>query len=312
MKDDMIRARKSQMKHYRIPLYVRTDEGKYVLYKPEGMLLEDMRVKTGKFPSALFFRTEDKLQGIKELQKAFNEKLRESIKSQDATKTKTILVDLVRETLTEPRAGSLDGLADTVDILANECSFFGARHMLGGIPRVSESLEVPVAAQPCPLRFGDMALTLAFSLHSQQSLESSKTMGLAALLHDVGKTQIDQGIIRANRKLTEEEFEEMKRHPTIGYKILKKCDFANQAILDGAREHHEKLDGSGYPRGISRVSVAGQIIGLVDCYEAITNDDRPYRNAMDPLEALKLVKREVEAGKFDRRLFERFARSLAK
>jgi len=305
MKDDMIRARKSQMKHYRIPLYVRTDEGKYVLYKPEGMLLEDMRVKTGKFPSALFFRTEDKLQGIKELQKAFNEKLRESIKSQDATKTKTILVDLVRETLTEPRAGSLDGLADTVDILANECAQEPA--VLRALANVYFK-DYTTAIHSVNV----MALTLAFSLHSQQSLESSKTMGLAALLHDVGKTQIDQGIIRANRKLTEEEFEEMKRHPTIGYKILKKCDFANQAILDGAREHHEKLDGSGYPRGISRVSVAGQIIGLVDCYEAITNDDRPYRNAMDPLEALKLVKREVEAGKFDRRLFERFARSLAK
>jgi len=305
MKDDMIRARKSQMKHYRIPLYVRTDEGKYVLYKPEGMLLEDMRVKTGKFPSALFFRTEDKLQGIKELQKAFNEKLRESIKSQDATKTKTILVDLVRETLTEPRSGSLDGLADTVDILANECAQEPA--VLRALANVYFK-DYTTAIHSVNV----MALTLAFSLHSQQSLESSKTMGLAALLHDVGKTQIDQGIIRANRKLTEEEFEEMKRHPTIGYKILKKCDFANQAILDGAREHHEKLDGSGYPRGISRVSVAGQIIGLVDCYEAITNDDRPYRNAMDPLEALKLVKREVEAGKFDRRLFERFARSLAK
>ena len=305
MKDDMIRARKSQMKHYRIPLYVRTDEGKYVLYKPEGMLLEDMRVKTGKFPSALFFRTEDKLQGIKELQKAFNEKLRESIKSQDATKTKTILVDLVRETLTEPRSGSLDGLADTVDILANECAQEPA--VLRALANVYFK-DYTTAIHSVNV----MALTLAFSLHSQQSLESSKTMGLAALLHDVGKTQIDQGIIRANRKLTEEEFEEMKRHPTIGYKILKKCDFANQAILDGAREHHEKLDGSGYPRGISRVSVAGQIIGLVDCYEAITNDDRPYRSAMDPLEALKLVKREVEAGKFDRRLFERFARSLAK
>ena len=305
MKDDMIRARKSQMKHYRIPLYVRTDEGKYVLYKPEGMLLEDMRVKTGKFPSALFFRTEDKLQGIKELQKAFNEKLRESIKSQDATKTKTILVDLVRETLTEPRSGSLDGLADTVDILANECAQEPA--VLRALANVYFK-DYTTAIHSVNV----MALTLAFSLHSQQSLESSKTMGLAALLHDVGKTQIDQGIIRANRKLTEEEFEEMKRHPTIGYKILKKCHFANQAILDGAREHHEKLDGSGYPRGISRVSVAGQIIGLVDCYEAITNDDRPYRSAMDPLEALKLVKREVEAGKFDRRLFERFARSLAK
>ncbi|HUT04067.1 MAG TPA: HD domain-containing phosphohydrolase [bacterium] len=301
----MILARKSQMKYYRIPLYVRTDKGEYVLYKPEGMLLADMRVDSGKFPSALFLREEDKLQGIRELQQAFNQELRQNIKSQDIAKTKTILVDLVRETLTEPRSGSLEGLVDTVDILTVECAQDPA--VLKTLANVYFK-DYTTAIHSVNV----MALTLAFSLYSQQSLESSKIMGLAALLHDVGKTGIDQKIIRANRRLTDEEFAEMKRHPTIGYKILKECDFANEAILDGAREHHEKLDGSGYPRGISRVSVAGQTIGLVDCYEAVTNDDRPYRSAMDPLEALKLVKREVEAGKFDSRLFERFAHSLAK
>ncbi len=305
MEDDMIRARKSQMRHYRIPLYIRTDEGKYVLYKPEGMLLEDMRVESGKFPSVLFLREEDKLQGIRELQKAYNQELRQNIKSRDITKTKSILIDLVRETLMEPRSGSLDGLVDTVDIVTVECAQEPA--VLKTLANVYFK-DYTTAIHSVNV----MALTLAFSLYSQQSLESSKTMGLAGLLHDVGKTEIDQKIVRANRKLTDEEFEEMKRHPMIGYKILKECDFANEAILDGAREHHEKLDGSGYPRGISRVSLSGQTIGLVDCYEAITNDDRPYRSAMDPLEALKLVKREVTAGKFDGRLFERFARSLVK
>ena len=81
-------------------------------------------------------------------------------------------------------------------------------------------------------------------------------------------------------------------------------------MAQGAREHHEKLDGSGYPKGLRKISFNGRLIGIVDCYEALTNEDRPYRRAMDPLETLNLLKRDVEAGKFDRGLFEKFCYSL--
>ncbi|MBN2207702.1 MAG: HD domain-containing protein, partial [Candidatus Coatesbacteria bacterium] len=155
-----------------------------------------------------------------------------------------------------------------------------------------------------------MALTLGFCLCNKHPLNDCKALGLAALLHDVGKTKIDQSIVRANRKLTDDEFAEIKKHPTMGYDILRECDFTQNVVFQGAHEHHEKLNGSGYPRGIRDVSAAGQIIGIVDSYEAITNDDRPYRSAMDPIKALALIKDEVEAGRIDRGLFERFARSL--
>jgi len=304
MDEEMIRARRVQMQHYRVALFVKAEGGEFVLYKPEGMLLQDMRVESGKFPPELFFRGQDKLQGIRELQQSFNQELRQHMESRDVAKMKNVLVDLVAETLTEPRSGSLEGVAETVNILAAE---YAAQ------PGVLRTLvNVYYTDYTTALHSVNvMALTLGFCLFCKHPLNDCKAFGLAALLHDVGKTKIDQNIVRAARKLTDEEFVEIKKHPTIGYDILRECDFTQDAVFQGAREHHEKLDGSGYPRGIRDVSAAGQIIGIVDSYEAITNDDRPYRSAMDPLKALVLIKNEVEAGRLDRGLFERFARSLA-
>lgn len=304
MNEEMIRARRVQMQHYRVALYVKTEGGEFVLYKPEGMLLQDMRVESGKFPPELFFRGQDKLQGIRELQQSFNQELKQHIGSRDVAKMKNVLVELVTETLTEPRSGSLEGVAETVNILAAEYATE---------PGVLRTLvNVYYADYTTALHSVNvMALTLGFCLFCKNPLSDCKALGLGALLHDVGKTKIDQSIVRADRKLTDDEFTEMKKHPTIGYDILRECDFSQGVVFQGAREHHEKLDGSGYPRGIRNVSAAGQIIGIVDSYEAITNDDRPYRGAMDPIKALVLIKDEVEAGRLDRGLFERFARSLA-
>ena len=78
----------------------------------------------------------------------------------------------------------------------------------------------------------------------------------------------------------------------------------------GALEHHEKLDGSGYPKSIRSISYVGQLLGIIDCYEALTNEDRPYRRARQPLETLKFLKDDVEAGKFSRDIFEKFCYSL--
>ena len=102
----------------------------------------------------------------------------------------------------------------------------------------------------------------------------------------------------------------MKRHPKIGESIIKFKNGLDGEIAQGALEHHEKLDGSGYPRGINHISFAGQLLGIIDCYEALTNEERPYRRAKSPLDTLKLIKQDVEAGKFDRKIFEKFCYSL--
>ena len=77
-----------------------------------------------------------------------------------------------------------------------------------------------------------------------------------------------------------------------------------------ALTHHEKCDGSGYPNCKSNLPNFAQLIGIIDCYEALTNDDRPYRSAMDPLKALEIIKKDVIKNKFDVKQFEQFAYSL--
>ena len=102
----------------------------------------------------------------------------------------------------------------------------------------------------------------------------------------------------------------MKRHPKIGEYIIKIKSGIGGSIARGAIEHHEKLDGSGYPKGVQHISFVGQLLGIIDCYEALTNEERPYRRAKSPLDTLKLIKTDVEAGKFDRKIFEKFCYSL--
>jgi HD-GYP domain-containing protein (c-di-GMP phosphodiesterase class II) len=101
----------------------------------------------------------------------------------------------------------------------------------------------------------------------------------------------------------------MKRHPSIGERIIRQVNRLGYDVARGAMEHHEKLDSSGYPSGLRDISLTGQIIGVIDCYEALTNEDRPYRRAADPLDTLELIKRDVEIGKFNRDIFEKFCYS---
>jgi HD-GYP domain-containing protein (c-di-GMP phosphodiesterase class II) len=89
------------------------------------------------------------------------------------------------------------------------------------------------------------------------------------------------------------------------------CKFGNDTIKTTALQHHEKLDGSGYPSGRTNIDEFAQIVSIIDCYEALTNYERVYRKAMKPLSALELIQSEiVDAGKFSRQIFKDFAYSL--
>jgi HD-GYP domain-containing protein (c-di-GMP phosphodiesterase class II) len=156
-----------------------------------------------------------------------------------------------------------------------------------------------------------MAFALVFASHNGYPKSQAKILGLSGLLHDVGKTKIDNDLLRAPRKLTDQEFDEIKGHTLIGFDILRNCRFQDQEISLSALQHHEKLDGSGYPNQKTEISPVGQIIGMIDCYEALTNDDRPYRNAMGVFDTLsKIIKADVEKGKFSKKIYSQFVRSL--
>ena len=304
MSSDYIKARKSQYYFYKsVPLYTKVEENKYVLYKPSGITLGEMRMSEGLHPEMLYISKGDKINGIQEAQKAFNNKLESDIQSGSPEKIKETLAVIMEETLTEPRSGSLEGVSETMEILTEYTAESDVIKYLLAVSTTDYSTILH--------SINVMTFALGFGVSLNYSQTELKMLGLAALLHDVGKTKVDPEILTAPRKLTREEFEQMQSHSLIGYNILKTCKFKFKEIRISALEHHEKLDRSGYPNGKGNISDISQIIGIIDCYEALTNDDRPYRSSMAPYDALKIIKKDVFEGKFRKEVFEKFAYSLS-
>lgn len=106
----------------------------------------------------------------------------------------------------------------------------------------------------------------------------TKEVIISALLHDIGKSNIDHDIIIKPGKLTDEEFEEIKRHPIIGYDVLKNSGFYSENIMSGVLFHQEKFDGTGYPKGMKgyQIPLIARIIAVADVFDALTSN-RPYR-----------------------------------
>ncbi len=127
------------------------------------------------------------------------------------------------------------------------------------------------------------------------SEESLQNIGIAGLLHDVGKIGIATEILTKPGKLTEDEYEKVKLHPLYSKKILANISgFSN--VVDYAYYHHERFDGLGYPEGINggQIPIEAQIIQVADSYDAMTSK-RSYRDALEKTEALKIL--EEESGK---------------
>lgn len=120
---------------------------------------------------------------------------------------------------------------------------------------------------------------------SEQEL---KDLGLAALLHDFGMTRINRSLYDKSQALTPDEWLEIKNHPNYSLELLKESGSFSEAVLRGVHEHHERIDGSGYPRGIkgSDIHLFGKIIAVADVYDACISP-RKYRKRMTPYEALK-------------------------
>ena len=126
------------------------------------------------------------------------------------------------------------------------------------------------------------------------SEEQIKMLVCAGLVHDIGKTKIPEEILYAPRKLTEEEYEVMKQHPVFSYELL--WEGVEEEIRQAVRHHHEKLDGSGYPDGISgeEISLLARITSITDVYDAMVSQ-RDYKASIIPFDVLeKLQNREFQ------------------
>ena len=121
---------------------------------------------------------------------------------------------------------------------------------------------------------------------TEESLAQIKT---SALLHDVGKIGIPEYVLLKPGKLTDEEFDRVKKHPQMGADILKPVNFPKN-IMDGVKYHHEKWNGGGYPEGLkgTEIPLFGRILAVADVYDAVTSN-RSYRKAWTHERALELI-----------------------
>ena len=128
---------------------------------------------------------------------------------------------------------------------------------------------------------------------------------MAGLLHDVGKIGVPESILQKPGRLTDDEFEQMKRHPAIGAHILTDIKQV-QDLIPGVLHHHERFDGRGYPNRLAgrEIPLFGRIICLADCFDAMTST-RTYRKSM-PLEVALADIRRCSGTQFDPALAEAF------
>ncbi|MEA3371669.1 MAG: HD domain-containing protein [Campylobacterota bacterium] len=133
----------------------------------------------------------------------------------------------------------------------------------------------------------------AIALGKELGLSETEMMqvGTGALLHDLGKSKISSKIINKPGKLTIEEFQEMKKHPRLGYEILKEMGETDELILQIVKGHHEKLDGSGYGEGLTKdlIKIETQVVTIADIFDALTTN-RSYKRATPYFTSFKTMK----------------------
>ncbi|MEW6387304.1 MAG: HD domain-containing phosphohydrolase [Thermodesulfobacteriota bacterium] len=160
-------------------------------------------------------------------------------------------------------------------------------------------------------------LGMSFLLFIEKTRNDCRQMGMAALFHDFGMTRITPEIMSKEETLTPEEWQEVKAHPRLGYEILRgQASIAcmPEEPLRLVLEHHENLDGSGYPQGLvgEKQHPWTRFIRVIDAYDALTVN-RPYRVGKPPFAALKILQKEKgpQGPKYDQETLEHFIRFLA-
>lgn len=133
-----------------------------------------------------------------------------------------------------------------------------------------------------------MAMVIAKKMRMSQ--EEIYDIGIAGLLHDIGKSKIPNEILNKPGRLTDEEFAIMKQHSVYGYRILQEKDDMKENIKMAVLQHHEKINGNGYPLGVKEAQICqfAKIISVVDIYDALVTD-RPYKQGFTPRDAVEMI-----------------------
>lgn len=152
----------------------------------------------------------------------------------------------------------------------------------------------------------------AVALGRQLGLPRSdlRSLAIGGLLFDVGKLRVDPELLRTDRTLTPDEFREVRKHVVYGVEMIGETGLMNTDVIDMITHHHERHNGSGYPRGLSgdAIPIFARIAAIVDCYDAITSH-RAYARAISPSTAIKML-HDAKDVDFQAELVEEFIQAV--
>ncbi|HEY0287549.1 MAG TPA: HD-GYP domain-containing protein [Pseudomonas sp.] len=195
---------------------------------------------------------------------------------------------------------------EDVDMMVEEISNSVVRHphALISLSRLKTSDEYTYmhSVAVCALM---VALARQMGLPEEQVREA----GVAGLMHDVGKMMICETILNKPDRLTAEEYQTMKHHPEAGVKILRENPQVTEVVKDVCLHHHEKIDGTGYPHGLSgdQISLFAKMGAICDVYDAVTSQ-RPYKKGWDAAYSIKEM--ASWEGHFDEKVFQHFVKTV--
>ena len=157
------------------------------------------------------------------------------------------------------------------------------------------------------INVGILSLAFAKSILKDVSKKEFYNLGSGFFLHDIGKAVIPLDILNKKGPFGFNDWMIMKTHPQKGYKMLKKAGVISEEASTIVLQHHERTDGSGYPKGLknNEISVLGKICSIVDSFDAMTTN-RYYQPALSSFEAMNIIKGKMQDKKFDSDIFKQF------
>ena len=280
-------------------------KGRFVLYRKKKIPFTERNRKNLTYHGTekLFIDSSDK----REYQLYLEENLDaiiadESVSTEEKSNIAyTCATGLVEELLENPRSGehikrSKAVISNMVNYMLTESQAFFSLMAVTSFDYYTYTHSVNVAV------FG-IALAHRLERYSQQEIN---TLGTGLMVHDIGKSLIDQRILNKRGTLNKDEWAVMKEHPGNGVRLLRDSAEVSEEALIIVQDHHEKLDGSGYPRGLrsNAVHEYARIAALVDIFDALTTR-RPYKLAERSFPALQIMRDEMGYG-LDQDLFTEF------